>query len=462
MQAVSIALEKVDFVPPARVTDDTSILTLKNLVFEPLCRWDNGAAFPALFSRWEHSPDGRRWRFEIRPNAVFHDGKPCEATDILGFIDGLLNAVDMFGMKWSYARYFAETRFSALSATAIGVDNPQPIADILDIFSEFFICRVAGDGSAVLGTGPYRVVDFTPRIGATLERVRDGQGPQRLSVRAVPDADERYRALRDGFADVALNLERMRARIDHAPQFRWHRELNTLSVIYYLNCAQGLFASPEARLAVNHAVDAKAIIDELFQGLGVPAATIVSPHHLGARSAALAPIAYAPDRAKALFEAAGASDEIVIRTPEYMPEKSVQISEIVRDSLARVGVRARLDVQQDRPEYAREIGRKAMGDMAIFDSSPHSTFRVLNDKISSATKAVWWQGHDDPALEELIVAANRAVTLPDRERAYGKCLARLHANPPWLYLFHPIEVCAARMNLEGFSLDHKGVLVVAQ
>lgn len=462
MKPVSIALEKVDFLPPTRVTDDTSVLTLKNLAFEPLCRWADGIVHPALFSHWEHDAEGRKWRFHIRPNAVFHDGKPCEAADILAFIDGILNAVDMFGMKWSYARYFAQTEFTALSPRSIGVTNPEPIADILDIFSEFFICRVAHDGGATLGTGPYRVADFEPRISAMLQRVGEGNGPEVLRAAAIASADDRHRALRDGEVDVALNLERMAARIDFAPGFHWHKAVNTLSVIYYLNCAQGLFTAPAARLAANHAVDAQMIIDELFHGLGVPAATIVSPFHLGHRSASVKPIAYDPDRAKALFATCGVSDEIVIRTPEYMPEKALEVSEIVRDSLARVGVRARLDVQKDRPEYAREVGRKAIGDMAIFDSSPHSTFRVLNDKISSAIKAVWWQGHDDPELEKLIVAANRAVSFADREIAYGQCLSRLNANPPWLYLFHPVEVCATRKGLDGFMLDHKGVLVVAQ
>lgn len=39
---LTIALEKLDFLPANRVTDDTSILTLKNLVFEPLLRWQPG------------------------------------------------------------------------------------------------------------------------------------------------------------------------------------------------------------------------------------------------------------------------------------------------------------------------------------------------------------------------------------------------------------------------------------
>ena len=69
------------------------------------------------------------------------------------------------------------------------------------------------------------------------------------------------------------------------------------------------------------------------------------------------------------------------------------------------------------------------GDMAIFDSSPHSTFRVLDDKISSVNRAVWWQGYQDEEAERLIAAANRAVADDDREAAYGAVLRRLSAAP---------------------------------
>ena len=54
--------------------------------------------------------------------------------------------------------------------------------------------------------------------------------------------------------------------------------------------------------------------------------------------------------------------------------------------------------------------------------------------------------------------ANRAVLPAARESAYARCLARLNANPPWLYLFHPVDVFAAKPACRGLTLDPKGVL----
>jgi peptide/nickel transport system substrate-binding protein len=458
MGTLTISLEKVDFLPPTRVTDDTSVLTLKNLVFEPLLRWDDGLVRPALFGRWTHSPDGRTWRFFIREGATFHDGKPCTADDVIGFVDGILEAVDTFGMKWSYARYLENARISAEGATVVRVDNPDPIADILDIFSEFYICRLDADGRPILGTGRYRVAEFEPARRATLERASLDGGPERIVALAERQADARHAQLMAGLVDAALNLERIEGRLVFDEAFDWGRAVNTLSVMFYLNCSRGIFRSGEARLAVNHAVDTAAIAREIFHGLAVPSSTIVSPFHLGAAQADLSPIAYDPEKAKRLLGEVEVPGPIRLRTPTFMPERAPEISRFVAASLERVGLEVEIEVETDRPEYARQIGRKEMGDMAIFDSSPHSTYRILNDKISSATRAVWWQGFDDAETEALIAAANRAVDDHDRQRAYARCLARLHHNPPWLYLVHPVDVFAARKGIGGLSIDHKGAL----
>ncbi|MCD2173581.1 ABC transporter substrate-binding protein [Rhizobium sp. C4] len=459
MESLHITLEKIDFLPPDRVTDDTSVLTLKNLVFEPLLRWNDGLVQPALFRAWTHSPDGRVWRFFIREGAMFHDAKPCIAADILEFIDGILQAVDTFGMKWSYARYLQDAVISAVAPDVVEVRNPRPFADILDIFSEFYICRRDADGRPILGTGRYRVAEIDSGQKAVLEKMPRMQGPDRIVATACKNADARYDLLKAGTVDAALNLERTEHRLHFEEQFQWGRAVNTLSVMYYLNCGSGLFSSAAARLAVNHAVDTAAIAADIYHGLAVPSATIVSPFHLGAAKADLKPIAYDPDTARRLLDTVDiGSGAVRLRTPTFMPERAPEVSRFVASSLEAIGLTVEVETETDRPEYARQIGRKEMGDMAMFDSSPQSTYRVLNDKISSGPRAVWWQGYEDAETEALITAANEAIDDSAREAAYARCLTRLQVNPPWLYIVHPIDVFAAKPNIAGLAIDHKGTL----
>ena len=105
---LTLALERVEFLPLGRVTDDTSILTLRSLVFElfaPLA--GTGGSNPACWPPGHEEEDGRAWQFALRPGATFHDGQPCTAEDVAEVISAHLRGVDMFGMPWPYARYLS-------------------------------------------------------------------------------------------------------------------------------------------------------------------------------------------------------------------------------------------------------------------------------------------------------------------------------------------------------------------
>jgi peptide/nickel transport system substrate-binding protein len=452
---LTLALERVEFPPLGRVTDDTSILTLRGLVQEPLCRWRDGWIEPGLLAAWTHDATARDWRFAIRPGAAFHDGVPVTPRHVLDTIRQHCEGLDMFGMPWPYARYLDGAVIEQAGADAIRIATRRPFPDLPEVLAEFFCVRATPQGEALLGTGAYRVIHYDAKREARLESVDPARAPRQLRLVAEQDADTRHAMLRDGAADAATNLERMRGRIG-APGLDWHKAANTLSVMYYLDCTRPPFDQPAARLGVNLAVDAQAILDELFQGLGVLASSIVSPFHLGHAEAALSPIPHDPARARALLK--DVREEILIRTPTHMPERAGEVSRMVADQLAASGVAARIEVEQDRPLYARQVAAKRIGQMAIFDSSPHSTFRVLDDKISATTRGLWWQGHDDAQLQPLIEAANRTPDHAARAQAYARCLRRLHENPPWLYLFHPVEVFAARPGTPGLALDHRGAL----
>lgn len=469
-EILRLVLENVDFRLPTQVTDDNSVVALKSLVFEPLLRWKpNGHIEPALFDCWSHSSDAKKWWFHIRDSAVFHDGKPCDAAAVITYIEGFLTSRDYFDMPWSYSRYFAKTKFSAEDERTVKVETSEPFADILGIFCEFWPSRIDAHGKPVLGTGQFRVVEFEREGGigrATLERL----GPARQNIpHAIVaiherDAAKRLQMLRDGEVDASLNLERAEDLdlVDFDSSLRWGRLTSTLSVIYYLNCTKGVFTSPEARLAANLAVDNTALVKEVYHGLALPSATIVSPAHLGFPQSRLAPIPYDPTRARELLEGLDTTTPLILRTPTYMPEHAEKISSFVARSLREVGFDVEVKVETDRPKYARSIGfHKHIGSLALFDSTPNSTFRVLDDKISSASHATWWLGYHDDETQSLFQEARRKIDYEDRAHVYAKVLRRVQENPPWLYIAHPQIVWATRPDLPyDLRIGHSGILSI--
>ncbi|KAJ5901480.1 hypothetical protein N7495_002008 [Penicillium taxi] len=468
-ETVRIVLENVDFRLPTQVTDDNSVVALKSLVFEPLIWWQpQGRVRPGLFVGWENSPDGRTWRFKIRDNAIFHDGLPCTAQEVVAYIIGFFNSRDYFNMPWSYSRYFAQATVSAESDRIVKFENPEAFADILDILCDFWPSRIAADGKPVLGTGPYRVTEFerTEGIGkAVLHRLPHSkhEGPEIIIATHEPDAAKRLKLLQEGKVDAALNLERIDDLnlLTFDPSLNWGRINSTLSVMYYLNCTNGIFQSSQVRLAANLAIDNEALVKSVYKDLATPASTIVSPHHLGFNEAALQPIPYDPTRAREILSEAlrsGATPTLKLRTPVYMPEHAQRISRFVASALKAVGFVVEVELETNRPEYARQIGlRKHIGDLALFDSTPNSTFRVLDDKISSESRNTWWLGYHDDELQRRFKEARLKVESRDRAEAYGSCLRRLNENPSWLYVAHPDVIYATRPGL-SLKIGHSGVL----
>jgi oligopeptide transport system substrate-binding protein len=60
-------------------------LRIAGSIFEGLARYDpvTGGPVPGLAERWEISPDGRRYRFYLRTNAVWSTGEPITAHDFV-------------------------------------------------------------------------------------------------------------------------------------------------------------------------------------------------------------------------------------------------------------------------------------------------------------------------------------------------------------------------------------------
>ncbi|KXH34799.1 hypothetical protein CSAL01_00380 [Colletotrichum salicis] len=363
-EVLRLSLENVDFRLPIQVTDDNSVTALKSLVFEPLLRWQpHGRVKPGLFDRWQHSPDARVWHFHIRDDAYFHNNEPCKAKYVVAYIKALLDSRDYFGMRWSYSRYFAQTKFSAEDDRTVKVVNAEPFADIEGVFCKFWPSRIDKNGKPVLGTGPFRVVEFEREGGngrAVLQRLNPMRhdSPHTITATMESSAAGRLRLLREGEVDSALNLERVDDLnlLDFDSSLRWGRVTSTLSAIYYLNCTEGIFASPDARLAANLALDNDALVKEVYYGFAKSSATIVSPYHLGFPESKLQPISYDPDRARDLLKDFDKGTPLVLRTPVYMPEHAQKISKFVASSLQSIGFEVEIKVETNRPEYARWTG----------------------------------------------------------------------------------------------------------
>ena len=459
MNELRIAQSQVNLLPPEFTTDQPDLQTILALVYEPLMQWRSGRVAPGLAASWEVQDDGRSWLLTFRDDVRFHDGSLCTNQDVVHSLERMRGAGGAFGMGGVYSPYLEPLNFEPIGKTQLLVKSSTPTGDLADIFAAVYVGKQTDDAEPPIGTGPYRLEEFVEgellRLSSAARLDHDSQFSE-LTILQIPSASDRYRALLDNQVDLATGLELMPS-IPENDGLTWRKSTNTLSVTGFLNGYEKPFSQPQARLAINLAVDVDSIIDSVWPGLAEPAATVVSPFHVGF-SDGLRPHGYDPERARELFDACDMPQELVLRTPLVIPDRAPQVAVMIQEQLSRIGIRVLIESESDRPKYAMDTSQKRIGHLALFDSSPLSTYRVLQEKISSQTQGLWWQGVTDSKADQQISAAHLSVDPYKRKEAYSRCLSWLNENPHWLYLYHPVKLYAHRAELSGIELDHAGLI----
>lgn len=459
MNELRIAQAQVNLLQPEFTTDQPDLQSILAMVYEPLMQWRGGRVTPGLVNSWEVRDDGRTWLLALHDNIRFHDGSPCTSEDVIQSLERMQEAGGSFGMGGVYSPYLEPLSFEPIGRTQLLVNSPSPSGDLVDIFAAVYVGKPTDAAEPPLGTGPFRPADY---VEGELLRLTSVEGPghdtqfSELNISQIQSATDRYGALLNNQVDLATGLELMPTMPEN-DGLTWRTSTNTLSVTGFLNGYEKPFSQPQARLAINLAVDVDAIINSVWPGLAEPAATVVSPFHFGFPDA-LRPHGYDPERARQLFEACDMPEELVLRTPLVIPDRAPQVAEKIQEQLSRIGIRVRIEEETDRPKYALDTSRKRIGHIALFDSSPLSTYRVLQEKISSQTQGLWWQGVTDRKADQLIGSAHLSVEHGQRSETYSNCLSWLHQNPHWLYLYHPVKLYAHRAELSGIELDHAGLI----
>ncbi|MCY3900692.1 MAG: ABC transporter substrate-binding protein [Caldilineaceae bacterium] len=459
MTRLRIAQSQVNLFQPEFTTDQPDLQTILALVYEPLMHWRGRRLMPGLITAYEVRDHGRLWLLTLRDDARFHDGSPCTSEHVVQSLERMRGAGGSFGMGGVYSPYFEPLSFEPVGRTQLQVESSSPTGDLADIFAAVYVGKQTGTADPPLGTGPFSVEEY---VEGELLRLSSVDRPHHVSqfseliISQTASASDRYDALLNDQVDLATGLELLPS-IPENDGLTLRKTTNTLSVTAFLNGYEIPFSQPEARLAINLAVDVDEIIDSVWPGLAEPAATVVSPFHYGFADS-LRPHGYDPERAQKLFDACDMPDELLLRTPLVIPDRAPQVAALIKEQFARIGIPVRIEEETDRPKYAMDTSRKRIGHIALFDSSPLSTYRVLQEKISSQTQGLWWQGVKDSQADQLIDAAHLTVDNGERREAYSRCLSWLHDNPHWLYLYHPIRLYAHRPELSGIDMDHAGLI----
>lgn len=356
-------------------------------IFDGLTRQDaQQKVEAALATSWEN--DGRnKWTFKLREGVTFSNGRPFTADDVIfTFCRTLKNETKITGSFADVTGNFASVTATDPHTLVIETKNPEPlmpnligtvgiISSSLAKFDKLSFdaeknCGVTGewptltafnDGSAAIGTGPYKLKSYVRGSAIELERNDTYWGGKEpwASVRFVPvtNAGPRLAGLLAGDYDVIENpAARDLGRINNDKRFATVITPSTRVIYFQLDVARepSPFVKAEGgknplkdvrvRRAMSMAIDRETIVKRLMDGAAQPAYQFLPTGMFGTLPNPPV-IRYDPAAAKKLLAEAGYPNgfQVTLSSTNDRYINDGQITQAVAQYLTQIGIKADVD-----------------------------------------------------------------------------------------------------------------------
>ncbi|MGC4108555.1 MAG: ABC transporter substrate-binding protein [Thermomicrobiales bacterium] len=187
----------------------------------------DGSVVPDLADYWETTDDFMTYVFHLNAKATWHDGKPVTADDVIFSFHAAMDPSGISPYRADLTGNIAS--ISAIDEKTVRVDAKEALAAFLaktvllvpivpkHIWESTPVANwgsaaaaTGSDPAQVIGSGPFKFVEWVPNDHATMERWADYWVPEMVPVidrgtyRVVPDLTTAIQTLKTGETDVVL------------------------------------------------------------------------------------------------------------------------------------------------------------------------------------------------------------------------------------------------------------------
>ena len=409
---------------------------------------------PLLAKSWQNLDD-RTWQFELQPNVKFHNGEAFDAAVVKYSIERVLDESNKAVSRGLFLPVV--DRVEVVSPTQVKVVTKQPFSALLDILVDaWMVPPVAGAqpdyGKTGIGTGPYKLKEWTPSEKVMLEANPDYWGPQpkikEVLFRPVGEPSVRMVELRSGGADLITVVPPEMVRDLEGGGLAKLQRRSVQMMRVQFKCDSPPFDDARVRQAVNYAIDKEGILRGILLGAGYVVNGPLGPDMFGYNDA-LKPYEYDPERAKALLKEAGAENvDVQFQMPSGRFLKDRAIGEAMVDQLGKVGIKLNANFMEFGT-WIQQFNKAGHGYLVLGqDSYPH---RLFATSMSSTVKAATWYGYSNPRVDELIDQAVATFDDARRRDMYRELHQITRDEAPWVYLFNSQDNYGFKDTVKGFD-----------
>src|SRR4051812_43064263 len=391
--------------------NETLQLSVTSNVYEPLVGRDKNLNLaPALATSWKQiSPTV--WRFELRKNVQFHDGKPFTADDVVFSIARV--AGEGSDLK-SNVNDIKEVR--KVSDNVVDIETKAPFPILPDQLSTTFIMskkwceeneatrpvdRRKGIENAASfranGTGPYRVRERQPNVRTTFVRNGNYWGKVEGNVQEVvftPIGNDatRVAALLSGEVDVmepvpVQDIDRINAsanaKVLTGPELRTiflGMDQKRDELLYSNVKGKNPFKDKRVRQAMYEAIDIDGIQKTVMRGASKPTGMMIGAGVNGFNNEQNKRLPYDPEAAKKLLADAGypSGFEVTMNCPNDRYVNDARICQTVAANLSRIGVKINLAAETKGTYFPKILRRDTSFYLLGWTPSTYDAHDALN------------------------------------------------------------------------------------
>jgi peptide/nickel transport system substrate-binding protein len=454
-------------------------LTAQHHVFESLVHVDERARPIPVLATWRN-PDPLIWEFTLRKGVRFHDGSELTTEDVAFSLERPLTITGSPGGFATYVRPIVAKeivdRYTIRLKTAAPYGAvPQDLAEVM-IVSKKAAQGAAGvdfdNGKAAIGTGPYKLVRFAR--GSRIELVRNdqywgGKLPwDKVTLSIVPSDPVRTASLLSGELDAIEHVPTADlARLRKSLAFRLEQTVSWRTIFLHVDqyrdrppgvlskSGKPLERNPlkdvRVRRALSKAINRAAIASRVMEGLGLPAANVVSPSVFGHNPAVKAE-PYDPEGAKKLLAEAGypGGFALTIATPNNRYINDEQVAQTVAQMFSRIGIMTKVEAMP-LSAYLGKARNREFG-IALLGWGSLAADLALRSLVVTANPdkgyGAWnWAGYANPRLDDLVVRSLGTVDPAKREALAREAAALAAAEVAFIPLHYQVVTWAMKRNL---------------
>lgn len=464
-------------IDPVTIADAGGLTVLSQVAENLVLSGSDLSAKPLLAESWSPNADGTVWTFKLRRGVKFHNGNTMTADDVVATFDRLSdpnvgsNALSVFSGMLSKGGtrkvddYTVEFHLDTANGNfpyAVSTDNYNSVILPADFTGNY--------EDAMIGTGPFKLDKFTPKVGASFVRNDDYWGPtplpDRVEITFYDDYQPQILALQGGQIDIIQQVPVLQGfGLLNDPRFDIISTPSSAHQQVHMRVDMDPFKDKRVRRAIALCLDRPALVQGLMKGK----AQIGNDSPFMAAYPSTDP--NVPQRekniaeAKQLMEAAGmaAGFSTTLTAAKYLeiPDYAVLIQNAVKD----IGGDIQLNIMDQGAYYGDAVpGKSPWLDsvMGITDYGHRGVPNVFLQAPLTST-GTWNSAHfTNSEYDALVTSYIGALDLEAQRESASKIQRLLLDETPLLFSYFYDFLTVTRKGVTGVEPTAMGHLMLGQ